>query len=131
MPPLAALTGATGSVSTSPLGERQVDAEDGAAADLAFDRDVAAALLDDAVDHRQAEAGALARPLGGEEGLEDPRQHRRRHAGAGVGDRQHHVGAGRDLGPVGGVGGVDIGLVDLERRGGRRPAWRRGRSGRG
>ncbi len=41
--------------------------------DLAFDRDVAAALLDDAVDHRQAEAGALARLLGGEEGLEDLR----------------------------------------------------------
>ena len=53
--------------------------------------DEAAGLLDDAVDHRQAEAGALADLLGGEERLEDLLQHVRRDAGAGVLDLDQHV----------------------------------------
>src|SRR6188768_4090913 len=53
------------------LDARQEDLEGGAAARRAVDGDVAAALLDDAVHHRQAEAGALAALLGGEERLED------------------------------------------------------------
>ena len=40
-------------------------------AELAVEEDVAAGLLDDAVDRRQAEPGALADLLGGEERLED------------------------------------------------------------
>ena len=43
----------------------------------AVDRDRAAALPDEAVDHRQSEAGAGAFRLGGEERLEDPRPARR------------------------------------------------------
>jgi hypothetical protein len=43
----------------------------GAASRLALDVDVAARLRDEAVDLRQAEAGALAGLLGGEERLED------------------------------------------------------------
>ena len=44
-------------------------------ADLGLDLDRAAVALDDAVDDRQAEAGALADVLGGEERVEDARQH--------------------------------------------------------
>ena len=55
------------------------------------------ALGDDAVDHGQAQAGALAESLGGEEGLEDVVHRLRVHAHAGVGDREHDVATGRDL----------------------------------
>ncbi len=54
---------------------RQQNAERRADARLAFAEDVAAGLLDDAVDHGEAEAGALADFLGGEEGLEDLAAH--------------------------------------------------------
>ncbi len=74
--------------------QRQVDLESGALADRGLDRDVAAGPLHDAVDHGEAEAGALAELLGGEEGLEDVLEHLRRDAGAGVGDR-HQRPAGR------------------------------------
>ena len=47
--------------------------------------DLAARLLDEAVGHRQAQAGALPGRLGGEEGFEGARQHLGRHALAGVG----------------------------------------------
>ena len=55
---------------------RQVDLEGRAVPRLALDRDVTAALLDDAVDGGQPEAGALARLLGREERLEDARLRR-------------------------------------------------------
>ena len=58
--------------------------------------DVAARLLDEAVDHAQPEAGALAGRLGGEERLERALDHLRAHAGAGVADRDHDVLPGRD-----------------------------------
>ena len=79
------------------LDARQIDLERGAAAHFAVDVDVAAGLLDDAVDGGQAQAGALARPLGGEERLEDLRLRGRVHAAAGVAHRQHHVAAGLNL----------------------------------
>ena len=50
---------------------RQVDPHGRALAGLAVDLDVAAGLLDEAVDHAEPEAGALALGLGGEERLED------------------------------------------------------------
>ena len=52
----------------------------GALADLRIAIDEAAGLLDDAVDHRQAEPGALADFLGGEERLEDLLDHLGRNA---------------------------------------------------
>ena len=70
---------------------RQENAEDRALADLGIAEDEAAGLLDDAVDHRQAEAGALADFLGGEERLEDLLHHVGRDAGAGVLDLDQHV----------------------------------------
>ena len=53
--------------------------------------DEAAGLLDDAVDGREAEAGALADFLGREERLEDLVDDLRRNAGAGVGHLDQHV----------------------------------------
>jgi hypothetical protein len=55
--------------------DRQIDDEAGPLPDLGIGEDEAARLLDDAVDGRQAEAGALADFLGGEEGLEDLAEH--------------------------------------------------------
>ena len=49
----------------------QVDLERRARPDLAVHADVPAGLLDDAVDSGQPQPGPLARPLGGEERLED------------------------------------------------------------
>ena len=70
---------------------RQENAEDRAGPFLALAEDVAAGLLDDAVDHRQAEAGALADLLGGEERLEDLVAHRCGNAVALVLDFNQHV----------------------------------------
>ena len=72
---------------------RQVDLDGGAAPDLAVDFHAAAALLDDPEDGGEAQAGALARSLGGEERLEQARLGGRVHAGAGVADRQQDVSA--------------------------------------
>ena len=55
-------------------GQRQVDAERGPATRLALHLDAAAALLHDAVDHRQAQAGPLADLLCREKRLEQPLQ---------------------------------------------------------
>src|SRR2546430_10511106 len=48
-------------------------------------------LLDDAVAHPEAEPGAFAGGLGGVEGVEDPREHVRRDAGAGVARSGEHT----------------------------------------
>ncbi len=55
------------------LDRGEVDLERRALAEFAVDRDTAAVLLHDAVDRRQAESGAAALVLGGEEGLEEVR----------------------------------------------------------
>ena len=54
---------------------RQQNAENRAFAHCRFAEDIAAGLLDDAVNHRQAKAGAFAHFLGGEKRLEDFRFH--------------------------------------------------------
>src|SRR5436190_14740454 len=51
--------------------ERQQDGEAGADARLGIDLNMAAVRRDDAIAHREPEPGALARFLGGEEGIED------------------------------------------------------------
>src|SRR4051794_29557245 len=70
---------------------RNDDPERGSRADLALDHDAAAVPVDDAVDNREAEAGALADVLGREERIEDLRDH-----------------VGRDAGPVVGDGDLDV-----------------------
>jgi hypothetical protein len=72
---------------------RQVDVKCRPLVDDAFDIDRAAGLLDDAVDHRQSEAGAAAFLLGGEKRLEDAAEGFRAHAGARIGDRHPHIPA--------------------------------------
>ncbi len=68
------------------LVRRQVQTHFGALAGLAGDLHVAAGLAGETVDHRQAEAGALADGLGSEEGFEDAGQHFGVHAAAAVRD---------------------------------------------
>lgn len=66
---------------------------------------LAAGLLGEAVDHGQAQAGALADGFGGEEGFEHVGHDVGGHAGAGVGDAQAQVGA---FGQVVGAGGGGV-----------------------
>ena len=73
---------------------RQVDGEGRAFADGRLDGDIAACLVDNAMDRGETEAGAGADVLGGEEGLEDMRQGFRRNAGAAVLDIDGYPFAG-------------------------------------
>ena len=63
---------------------------------LAVAEDVAAGLLDDAIDHRQAEAGAFPDFLGGEEGLENLGADLGGNAVAGVLNLDQHIVRGGD-----------------------------------
>ena len=74
---------------------RKVDLERRPFAGLAVDPHATAALLDDAEDRRESQAGTLASLLRREEGLEDAGQRRLVDADAGVGDGKHHVRPGR------------------------------------
>ncbi len=78
-------------------GTRQVELHRGAHTQFAPHVDEATRLLDKTVDHAQAESGAAAHRLGGEERLERAVQDVRRHARAGVGDRDSHVVVGGTL----------------------------------
>ena len=60
--------------------------------------------------------GALADLLGGEERLEHLVPHLRRHAGAGVADRKHHIGAGPHVGIGLRVGFVEHDVARLEQQ---------------
>ena len=62
--------------------------------DFAVDLDVAIRLLDEAVDHAEAEAGSFAGFLRGEKRFEHSVQDGGRNAGAGIADRQQDIGAG-------------------------------------
>ena len=89
---------------------RQIDAEGRADAFLALAGDVAAGLLDDAIDHRQAKSGALADFLGGEERFEDLFFHRSRYARAVVRHFDGDVIGGDETGlaEIGAFGGGDV-----------------------
>src|SRR5260370_5790043 len=71
---------------------RQVNRERRAFPFFRIHRDVASALLYDAVNGGQTEAGPLIALLGGEEGLEYLRLNLWVYARSGVGDSEHHVG---------------------------------------
>ncbi len=80
---------------------------------LRIDPHLPARLPGEAVDHRQAQPGAHAEGLGGEERIERARDHFGRHAGSGVGHAQRDILSGRQV-PVPGrplvepfVGGLD------------------------
>lgn len=69
---------------------RQVDTEGSALAHFRFGINVTARLLDDAIDHREAKARALAHFLGGEEGLENLVHDLGRNTRAVIGNFHHH-----------------------------------------
>src|SRR5581483_11682131 len=73
--------------------DRKDDLEGRSHADLARHRDVAATLLDDAIDGGEAETGPLPALLRGEERLEDALAGRFIHSAAGVGHPQQDGGA--------------------------------------
>ena len=84
--------------STSLVGLAEQQLDRGALARRAFDPRGAARLARHAIDHRQAEAGALADFLGGEEGLERALEHFGRHADAGVADGELDIVAVLEVG---------------------------------
>ena len=73
----------------------QIDAKGSAASDFTLDSDDPVVILDDAVYHREAEARAFPRALGGEERLEDAIGDCGVHAHARVADLEPQVVAGR------------------------------------
>src|SRR6266849_7982609 len=79
---------------TSFGGTRQIYSEGRTFAGLAVDPDIAAALLDNAIHGREAQASSL-RTLSGKKWLEDVRLRFRVHARTGVADGKHDVFAGR------------------------------------
>ena len=88
----------------------------GAPARLADHGDVAPVLPDYAVDHGQAQAGALVHLLGGEEGLEDLLAGLLVHALAGVAHRQHGIGRRLHIGvhQIGRLVQVRVGGLDAQ-----------------
>ena len=78
----------------SGFGARQIDRHRGAFANAAVDPDLAARLVREAENLAEAETGALADRLGGEERLERALDDVGRHAAAGVGDADLHIIAG-------------------------------------
>jgi hypothetical protein len=75
---------------------RQINVESCARSPFALREHVSIALLDDAVDGRQAEAGAFSFFLGGKERLEDAGLGFFVHAVAGIGNRDHGIAPGLD-----------------------------------
>src|SRR5206468_3182817 len=95
--------------------ERQVNLERRPAADLAVQHNVAPVLLDDPENRAQAQAGAFALLLGGEERLKDAALRGRIHSTSSVADREHEVGAGHDSGLAEqGFVNVDAGCFNSE-----------------
>ncbi len=70
---------------------RQIELEGRAKTLLAVKLDVAAGLLDEAVDHAQPEPGSLAHTLGRKERIEHPVADRLGNSGAGIAHRDHDI----------------------------------------
>ena len=94
---------------------RQIELDRGAAPLLAVDPDGAAGLLGEAVDHAEAEPGAAAYPLGGEERLEHAIADVGRDAVTGVADGDHHELPGLHLAVGGSRGFVERHVGGLDR----------------
>ena len=103
---------------------RQVEVGARAFAGCAGQREASAELRGEAVDHRQAEAGAASQFLGRIEGLDRPGERLGIHAAAGVDHRQPDVEARREPRSR---SGADRDLLGDDRQAARRRAWRRGR----
>src|SRR3979490_2603364 len=81
---------------------------------LAVDLDVPGGLLDEAVDHAQPEAGALAGPLGGEERVEHLVEDAGGNADAGIAPRDQGIVARFDVAVHAGVILVEIDRTGFE-----------------
>ena len=98
---------------------------DGSDAERTLDGHMPSGLTDKAVDHAEAEPGALADLLGREEGLKNPLPHFRSHSEAGICDGKPDIRSRR---------ASDRGLPHSGRRSAsrsrarRHPAWHRGHS---
>ena len=88
--------------------QRQIDVETGALARCAVHVDGSTVGLDDAVRHRQPQAGPAARCLGGEEGFEDASPGRLVHARAVVGHAQADMRPRRQLAQAQRLRRVDV-----------------------
>ena len=88
--------------------------------------DPAFVLFDNAINRRQAEAGAFANVFRGEKRFKDVAQSRGVHARSRVADTQSHEAAGARLGMGFGVGGVKVHGFDAD---GQPPASRHGVTG--
>ena len=77
---------------------------------------MSAGLLNETEHHAEPEAGAPPDLLGREERFEHAVEQRRRNAGAGVADRDHHVMAWRDLAVHASVTFVEDDVAGLERK---------------
>src|SRR5260221_10048254 len=75
---------------------RQINMESRARSGLAFGENVSIALLDDAVNGREAEAGAFSLFLGGKERFKDAGLSFLVHAVAGIGNRNYGIASGLD-----------------------------------
>lgn len=71
-------------------------------------------MLDETINHREPKAGTLALRLGGEERLESLLDDIGGHARTGIGDREHDILTGHDLGMRPAVGIVEKGIADLD-----------------
>src|ERR1043166_4968551 len=95
---------------------RQIEADRGTEADFRLDPRIAARLLDEAVDHAEAEPAALADLLRREEWLEGLGECLGRHAGSGIGDADQAVVAALDAEAGGGRAVVDLRPLRLDRQ---------------
>ena len=98
-----------------PWKSRQVNLDRRAFTDLAVDLHVAAGLLDEAVHLAEPKAGALARLLGGEEGLERMLHNVVGHADPVVGDGDQNILAGLHVAVPAAIGVVEVGVGGLDR----------------
>src|SRR5260370_29550654 len=97
------------------LDAREINFEGGALARLTVNPNVTAALLDDAVDSGESQAGAAAASLSGVERLENVRLRIGVHADAGVGDGEHDIRTGLDENEITRVVSVEVGVCGVHR----------------
>jgi hypothetical protein len=93
---------------------RQTHFDRAALTGLAVDLDVAAGLLDEAVDLAEPKPGALPGLFGGEERLEGALADRLGHSRAGVGDGDLHVLPRTHVGILAAIGVVEIGVAGFD-----------------
>src|SRR5262249_48903590 len=93
----------------------EIDFKSASLAGLAINPDASLALLYDAVNGREPEAGSLADALGGEEGLKDMILNLLGHALAGIGDGEADVAARLDVEMGAGIFLVEVDCAGFDR----------------